>query len=91
MPELVLNLSKQIEELKEIIEKKLQAPDGYEPDITMTAAEVAKYMGCTVDNVHKKRKSGHLPYHQTGKVVFFKKKDIDQATRVKPYKQRFFE
>lgn len=83
-------MASEISELRSIVKEKLQAPEGYEPDITMTAAEVAKYMGCTVDNVHKKRKSGHLPYHQTGKVVFFKKKDIDQATRVKPYKTKFF-
>lgn len=90
LPGLVLELSQHVRELQAIVNEKLTAPDGYKPDITMNAEEVAEYMKCTVDNVHKKRRSGKLPSHQLDGVVYFIQREIDEATRVKVHKKQFF-
>lgn len=83
-------LSEEVKELRSIINDKLSAPAGYEPEITMSPQQAAEYLGCTVSNVHQKKNSGSLPYHQIGKTVFFKKSEIDEATKVKPHKKQFF-
>jgi len=89
LPALVVLLRQEISELKAIVAEKLTTPEGYEPDVTMTPEEVAKYLGCTVQNVHDKKNKGNLPFHQIGRKIFFKKKDVDDATKV-IRKRKFF-
>lgn len=83
-------LCERIDKLEATVAGKLTTPEGYEPDITMSPSEVAKYLGCTVQNVHDKKNKGLLPYHKVGKKVFFKKKDVDQVTQVRQHKRKFF-
>lgn len=90
LPTHVALLSREIAELKAKVAEKLTTPDGYEPDVTMDAQQVAEYLHCTVDNVYKKARTGKLPHHRSGKLIFFKKKDVDEATRVNNYKRKFF-
>lgn len=90
LPRVIVELAEKIDKLAAIVETKLTTPEGYEPDTTMTPSEVAKYLGCTVQNVHDKKNKGLLPYHKIGKKVFFKKKDLDEVTKVKAHKRKFF-
>ncbi|SFC07609.1 DNA binding domain-containing protein, excisionase family [Parapedobacter composti] len=90
LPNEVALLRQEIAELKAIVKDKLTTPEGYEPDVTMTPDQVAEYLGCTVQNVHDKKNKGTLPYYKIGRKVFFKKKDVDAATKVKSYKRKFF-
>lgn len=90
LPNEVALLRQEIAELKAIVRDKLTTPEGYEPDVTMDAQQVAEYLHCTVDNVYKKARSGTLPHYRAGKIIFFKKKEIDEVTKIKPYKRKFF-
>lgn len=90
LPALVVLLRQEISELKAIVAEKLTTPEGYEPDVTMTPNEVAEYLGCTIQNVHDKKNKGNLPFHKVGRKVFFKKKEVDEATKVKAQKRKFF-
>lgn len=90
LPTQVALLRQEIAELKAIVAGKLTTPEGYEPDITMDVNEAAEYLRCTPDNVYKKVRSGILPHHRSGKLIFFKKKELDEATKTKPYKRKVF-
>ncbi len=90
LPMLMAKMINEISELKAIIGEKLTTPEGYEPDITMSPEEVAKYIGCTVQNIHKKKNTGQLPYYKVGRTIYFKKKDIDSASRIKQHRRKFF-
>ncbi|SFC07630.1 DNA binding domain-containing protein, excisionase family [Parapedobacter composti] len=88
---LLSELTNEIKELKAIVENKLTTtPEGYEPDTTMDVQEAAEYLRCTPDNVYKKVRSGSLPHYRNGKLILFKKKELDEAIKVKPYKRKFF-
>lgn len=89
-PRLLVELTNEIRGLKEIVSQKLTTPEGYEPDITMDVNEAAEYLRCTPDNVYKKVRSGILSHHKSGKLIFFKKKELDEATKPKLYKRRVF-
>lgn len=90
LPALVARMGNELAELKAIIAEKLTTPDGYEPDVTMSPEEVAKYIGCTVQNVHDKKNKGDLPYYRVGRTIYFKKKDVDEAAKIKHHKRKFF-
>lgn len=90
LPKLVVMLCERIDKLEATVANKLTTPEGYEPDITMDVNEAAEYLRCTPDNVYKKVRSGVLPHHRSGKLIFFKKKEIDEATKTKLYKRRIF-
>ncbi len=90
LPALVVKLTEKVEELRTIVNEKLTTPEGHRPDVTMTAEEVAAFMKCSVDNVHKKRRAGKLPSHQLDGKVFFIQREIEEATKVKPIKKQFF-
>lgn len=90
LPTEVALLRREIAELKAIIQEKLTTPKGYQPDVTMSAEEVAKYIGCTKQNVHKKKDAGQLPFHKVGRTVYFKKSEVDAASKVNQHKRKFF-
>src|SRR5690606_16430272 len=90
LPALVASMVQEIAELKEIVAAKLTTPEGYEPDVTMDVKEAASYLRCTEDNIYKKVRSGDLPHHRNGKLIYFKKKELDKATEVVQHKRKFF-
>lgn len=49
---------------------------------TFTISELADYLNCTKATIHAYKKRGVFPYYQTGRTVFFKKKEVDQALEV---------
>ncbi|WP_262250078.1 helix-turn-helix domain-containing protein [Parapedobacter soli] len=90
LPNEVALLRQEIAELKAIVKDKLTTPEGYEPDVTMNVKEVARHLKCSIENIYKKVESGSIPHHRIGRNIFFKKKEVDEATRVKAHKRKFF-
>lgn len=90
LPALIVKLCEKIDKLEATVSEKLTTPDGYEPDVTMSVDELSEYLKITPDNIYKKVRAGSLPHHRSGRIIFFKKKEIDQATKVNNHKRKFF-
>lgn len=51
-------------------------------DEIFTIREVAAYLRCSVQTIHKKKREGALPYYRSGRIVYFKKSEIDKVAQV---------
>jgi len=51
-------------------------------DDRLSADGAAAYLGCSKLTVMKAKKAGKLPYHQFGKILYFKASELDSATLV---------
>lgn len=49
---------------------------------TFTISELADYLNCTKATIHAYKKRGVFPYYQTGRTVYFKKNEVDEALEV---------
>lgn len=47
----------------------------------MKARDAAEYIGCDVQTVYRKARAGELPCYRLGKLVRFKKMELDEAMR----------
>ena len=47
-----------------------------------TITELAAYLKCTKATIHAYKKRGIFPYYQTGRTVYFKKSEVDEALEV---------
>ena len=53
-----------------------------EKEVTFSIPELAAYLKCTKATIHAYKKRGIFKYYQTGRTVFFKKSEVDQALEV---------
>ena len=51
-------------------------------DEEFTISEQALYLKCSAVTIHARKKAGQLPYYQIGRVVRFRRSEIDQAMSV---------
>lgn len=90
LPMQVALLRQEIAELRAIVEAKLIAPDGYEPEQTFTIPQLAEYLNKSVSAVRGYKRNGKIPYYQTGKAIYFKKSEVDTALKINQHRKRFF-
>ncbi|WP_316767985.1 helix-turn-helix domain-containing protein [Pedobacter frigiditerrae] len=59
-----------------------------EPEQRFTRTELAKYLGVTLPTVDRYRERNVFPYYQTGRTIYFKKNEVDNALSVGKRKGR---
>ena len=60
----------------------IQHPLSSDKDQNFTVKELAVYLNCHVQTVMKQKREGLLPFHQSGRKIFFKRSQIDRLTSV---------
>lgn len=83
----VLMTSLNENELKDLIRsvinenKSVEVPiiKGNENNEVLSIAELANYLKCSKTTIHIYKKRNVFPYYQTGRKVYFKKKEVDAA------------
>jgi hypothetical protein len=58
-----------------------------EEDVTFDVPGLAKYLFCTNQTVHNLKKSGAIPYHKLGRLLYFLKSEVDNISRVEKIKK----
>lgn len=58
------------------------SPQKSQSETTFTIGELAAYLKCTKKTAQAYKSRGIFPYYQTGRTVFFKKSEVDQALAV---------
>ena len=53
-----------------------------EADERLTRIQLAVYLKCTLPTVDRYRSRGVFPYYQTGRTIYFKKSEVDNALAV---------
>lgn len=53
-----------------------------EPEQNFTRSQLAEYLKCTLPTVDRYRDKGIFPFYQTGRTIYFKKSEVDQALKV---------
>ena len=59
-------------------------PPTPEPEHRLTRKQAAEYLNCTLPTLDRYREQGRIPFYQTGRTIFFKRSEIDQALAVNP-------
>lgn len=49
-------------------------------DENFTIKQLSKYWQCHPQTIMKKKRAGLIPFHQSGRKVFFKRSEIDKVT-----------
>lgn len=62
-------------------------PISAEQPQTFTISQLADYLNCTKATIHAYKKRGVFSYYQTGRTVYFKKKEVDAALEVRNKKK----
>lgn len=81
MPQLILALTKEVSELKEMIKQLVsQKQSEKSPDIWMSRDELREYIPNhpSVSSIHRWTSEGSIPFHRSGKRLCFLKSEIDQ-------------
>lgn len=50
-------------------------------DESFTVQQLAEYWQCHPQTIFNRKRSGELPFYQSGRKIFFKKSEIDKLTR----------
>ncbi|RZJ77715.1 MAG: DNA-binding protein [Flavobacterium sp.] len=53
-----------------------------EPEERLTRNQLANYLGVTLPTVDRYRSRSVFPYYQTGRTIYFKKSEVDNALSV---------
>lgn len=53
-----------------------------EPEERLTRTQLANYLGVTLPTVDRYRSRSVFPYYQTGRTIYFKKSEVDNALSV---------
>lgn len=53
-----------------------------EPEERLTRTQLATYLGVTLPTVDRYRSRSVFPYYQTGRTIYFKKSEVDNALSV---------
>ncbi|RZJ54094.1 MAG: DNA-binding protein [Flavobacterium sp.] len=53
-----------------------------EPEERLTRTQLADYLGVTLPTVDRYRNRSVFPYYQTGRTIYFKKSEVDNALSV---------
>ena len=70
------------QELEIFFKNQIAISEPLEQTEKFTIGELATYLKCTKATVHAYKKRGIFPYFQTGRTVYFKKSDVDQALAI---------
>lgn len=82
LPEFMDFVVSRLERLEQSIRSKHDNGSVQTDERRLSVNEAAEYLGCSRLTVMKGKKSGALPFHQFGKVVYFKASELDAATLV---------
>lgn len=77
LPQQVQNLTIEVKNLQNLIENlKITLPKIEE---RLSIAGLANYLEVSEQTIHNYKKRGVLPFHQTGRTVYFLKHEVDEA------------
>lgn len=68
--------------VKEVINESKEVNIIVEPEERMSREELAKYLNASVPTIDRYKANGIFPYYQTGRKIYFKKSEVDEALRV---------
>ena len=70
------------EQLKPLFDLQTAAKPLLDDEINFSIREAAIYLKCSTQTIHTKKRNGELPYYRTGRLVYFKKSEIDRVSQV---------
>lgn len=68
--------------VKDVIHESKEEKASVESEERMSREELAKYLNASVPTIDRYKANGVFPYYQTGRKIYFKKSEVDEALRV---------
>lgn len=77
-------------EIEKLLQSLLNSPKEQEAekDQKLTRKEAAEYLNVTLPTLDRYRRENRLPSYQTGRTIYFKRNEIDNALSINPKKRR---